>query len=111
MKDKKIKNKIFKLLLSISFIVYITTYISNKYGYYEYQKQKQTTLTQEQIKKFEQDVKDGKDISLEDYLLNTDKNYQTKLSSMGLKISDGISDVVKTGVEKFFNSINDVINK
>lgn len=111
MKDKKtkIQNKIFKLFLGVSFIIYITTYVSNKYGYYEYQKHEQATLTQEQIKKFEQDVKEGKDISLEDYLLNTDKNYQTKLSSMGLKISNGISDAVKIGVEKFFNSINEVV--
>ena len=31
----KIQTKIFRLLLGISFTIYITTYISNKYGYYE----------------------------------------------------------------------------
>lgn len=107
----KIQTKMFRLLLGISFTIYITTYISNKYGYYEYKKHEQATLTQEQIKKFEQDVKAGKDISLEDYLLNTDKNYQTKLSGVGLKISNGISDVVKVSVEKFFNSINEVVTE
>ena len=48
----KIQTKIFRLLLGISFTIYITTYISNKYGYYEYKKHEQATLTQEQIKKF-----------------------------------------------------------
>ena len=83
----KIQTKIFRLLLGISFTIYITTYISNKYGYYEYKKHEQATLTQEQIKKFEQDVKAGKEIS------------------------NGISDVVKVSVEKFFNSINEVVTE
>lgn len=56
----KIQTKIFRLLLGISFTIYITTYISNKYGYYEYKKHEQATLTQEQIKNLNKMLKQEK---------------------------------------------------
>lgn len=112
MKEEKVKlqTKIFRFIFIFTLIVYLTLYFGNEFGYFEYQKQEQAHLTQEQIKKFEQDIKDGKDVNVEDYLINTNKNYQTKLSHTGLIISNGISKVVRNGVEGFFNSINKLIN-
>ncbi len=88
------------------FAVFITMYFSNELGYFEYQKSKQVTLTQEQILKFEQDIKDGKDISLEDYVVDVNKNYQTSLSKTGLNVSNLLSKSVKSGVENIFKALN-----
>lgn len=103
--------KIFNYILTILLISFIAIFISNKYGYYEYKKHKQVMLTQEQITRFENDIKSGKDISLEDYAGTVKKNYQTKLSKAGLSISNKLSSLVKTGVNNIFKSIDKLINE
>jgi len=109
MKDKKIIHKTFKMFVIISFAVYITIFISNKFGYFEYQKLKKVTLTQEQIKKFEEDVKNGNNVEIEDYLDNVNVNYQTKISQAGLDISNTLSKTISKGVNGFFSYINKLI--
>ena len=107
----KLRTKIFRIVLLVLFIVFISLFASNKYGYYEYQKHKQVTLTKEQISKFEDDVKNGKDISIESYLVDSNPNYQTKFSKMGLDISNGISKFVKKGVENVFKNLNKLVSE
>ena len=63
------------------------------------------SLTQDQIAQFEQDIKDGKQVDIKDYVVNTDKDYQNKFSKTGLKLSTGISDLVKNSVAKIFGTI------
>lgn len=111
MKNTKLRTKIFRTSFLILFAVFLTAYISNKYGYYEYQKHEQVTLTAEQIQKFEQDVKDGKEIDIENYLTSTNKNYQTKLSQAGLNVSNGLAGIVKTGVDGIFKYISSVVTQ
>ena len=111
MKKVKLRTKIFRMSFIILFAVYLTVYISNKYGYYEYQKHERVTLTEEQIRKFEQDVKDGKQIDIESYVSDVNKNYQTKLSQAGLNLSNGLANIVKTGVDGFFKYINSVVTE
>ena len=78
MKKNK-KNKFFKILFMILFIIYITIYFSQLTGYYEYKNYQKTVLTRNQIKKFESDVKNGRDVKLENYVVNTNKHYQNNL--------------------------------
>ena len=106
MKQVKLRTKIFRFTFVILFAVFLTMFISNKYGYYEYKKREQVTLTQEQIKQFEEDVKNGKNVDLENYLEKTNKNYQTKFSQLGLNLSNTIADTVSKGVNKFFGYIS-----
>ena len=56
MKKNK-KNKIFKFIFGLFFMSFLVIYFSELTGYYEYQNYKKTSLTEEQIKKFEEDVK------------------------------------------------------
>lgn len=113
MKDKKNKlcNNIFKITLIVMFAIFLTMFVSNKYGYYEYKKSRQVTLTQEQIKKFEEDVKNGKNVELENYLQDTTKNYQTSLSQLGLNVSNSLAGVVKKGIDGFFGYINRLVTQ
>lgn len=109
--DKKTKpiEKIFNFILIMLFVTFLTMYFGNRMGYFEYKRSEHVFLTQEQIKKFEQDIKDGKEIDIDTYLVNVNKNYQTKLSKTGLNISNGVSKIVRTGVENLFNSINRLV--
>ena len=102
---QKLGNKIFGKVLFILFLAFLTLYVSQAAGYYEYQNSKKTSFTQEQIDKFEQDVKDGKEIDITDYITNTNKDYQNKLSASALSISEIISKYTKGGIEKIFTAL------
>ena len=54
----------------IFFTSFLVVYFSDITGYYQYQNYKKTTLTLEQIKKFEEDVASGKEIDINEYLIN-----------------------------------------
>ena len=108
---KKLGTYIFRITVSISFAVFFTLFISNKYGYYDYRMNKKVTLTTEQIAKFEQDIRDGKEIDLEEYLINISRNNQNRISRTGLNISNFISNIIKSGVEGIFDSLGRLINE
>lgn len=108
-KDKKIK--LFKGILVALFIVYITIYVSQLTGYYEYKNYQKTVLTEEQIEQFEQDVKDGKQVNVKDYVVNTNKNYQTNLSKMGMNLSNTISSWVNKGINSSFDFLVKLVDE
>ena len=106
MKPTKIRTQVFRVVVIVLFVTFLTIFISNKYGYYEYKKHEQVVLTEEQIKQFEQDVKDGKNIDLQNYLDSTNKNYQTKFSQFGLNVSNSLANIVKNSVDGFFKYVS-----
>ena len=50
-------------------------------------------------------------VVVENYVNGTTKNYQTKLSQMGLNISNGIAGLIKTGVDGFFKYIGNAVTQ
>ena len=108
-KDKKIK--LFKGILVALFIVYITIYVSQLTGYYEYKNYQKTVLTEEQIEQFEQDVKEGKQVNVKDYVVNTNKNYQTNLSKIGMNLSNTISSWVNKGINSSFDFLVKLVDE
>ncbi len=106
---QKILNKTFKYLLTLSFIAFITLYLSQRAGYYEYTNHQKMALTEKEIKEFEKDVKEGKNIKIEDYLKNTHVSYSNKVSDIGNKVSKTINNGVKDGIENFFGALNKLI--
>lgn len=108
---QKFGNKIFHKTWFILFLIFLTLYISQANGYYEYSVSKKTSFTEEQIKKFEQDIKDGKNIDVTEYLNNTNKNYQNKLSKVALSLSETISKYTKMSIEKFFSIIGSAVEE
>lgn len=98
----KIIIKGFCFTLVIIFLVMIFTSSS---GYYEYELSKKTTLTHEAIEKFEQDLKDGKNIDIDDYVVKEEKNYDNRISKMGNSISNKIDNVMSTSIKYLFKYI------
>lgn len=103
---EKLYTKIFKIILIILALTFITLYFSQITGYYEYELHKQVSFTEEQIKQFEQDVKDGKNIDIEDYLKDYNKNYQNNVSKAGLYISEKMGTYVRGGLKHAFSILN-----
>ena len=108
-KDRR--NKIFKFLIVFLFIIYITIYVSQLTGYYEFKNYQKTILTKEQIEKFENDVKNGKNVKLNDYVVNTNKHYQTRLSKIGYDLSELISKAVNKGINSSFDFLIKLVDE
>lgn len=100
---------IFKVIFIILFVVFITLYFSQTTGYYEYSQYQKVNFTNEQIKKFEDDVKSGKNIDLNDYLDNKAKDYSNSVSNLGNNVSNGISNTVKNLILDLFKRVNKMI--
>ena len=110
MDNKKIY-KIFKIFFFACFLCFLTFYIAGESGYYEYNERKKMTLTKEQIKQFEEDVKQGKNVNINEYLENKNTNKQKKLSKTTLEISKNISKYTKEGITFVFNKIGKMVEE
>ena len=106
--NKKI-NLFFKFFFILCFVSFMTFYVSLKSGYYEYNNNRKMTFTKDQIEQFEDDVANGKNVDINEYLKNTDKNYQNKISRVTLNISELISKYTRRGVDIIFTKIGNAI--
>ncbi len=97
MKEKK-KHRFWIFLLILSLIIYGGLYIANISGYYETSISKKTILTNENIKKFEQDIKSGKEVNINDYYEKNKKDYNNAVSKAGIKFSNGVEKFMTKGL-------------
>lgn len=110
MKKNK-KSKLYKFIFMMFFLSFLVIYISEITGYYEYRNYQKKTLTEEQIKKFEEDVANGKEVDIDKYLVIDNSNYSNKLSDVTSKLSDSISAVVGKGVTDTFKFLSKFIEE
>ena len=104
------KNKVFKFFGIILISIFIFLIVASKSGYYEYELSKKNSLTDDAIKQFEQDVEDGKNIDINNYLNNTKKDYNNKFSKAGNKISNSIEKIISKGFTYIFDYLNKQID-
>lgn len=108
---KKKKFNIYKIIFYIVFIIFLIIYFSDVAGYYEYQNYLKSNLTNEQIKQFEFDVKNGNKIDINEYLSVDTKKYNNNLSKIASKLSQSISNLVNKGVKYTFKYISKLIDE
>ena len=87
-------------------ILFLCIYIGQASGYYEYSNFKRTSLTNDAITKFEDDVKKGKNIKATNYLKN-----DNALNSIALKTSNLIEKTFDMAMNSLFKGINKAISK
>ena len=103
------KKKIIKIIFFIFFIAFIISYVIEETGYYEYNLQNKTVMTNESINKFEKDLKEGKDVTIEDYLVNTQKDYTSTLTRGTNKVSTKVNSILKGGIEGILKIISSFV--
>lgn len=108
---KKKKYKLLKTALYVLIFVYLIIFVSANTGYYEYNNHKKVALTEQKIREFEEDIKNGKNIDINNYLVKEDYSYDNKLSLAAIKVSDGISSVVSSGVKYSFKWISKLLDE
>ena len=98
--------KIFLLLISIAFI---SSYLVASSGYYEYQLQQRIILTNEQIKEFEEDIKNNQYIDLKDYSQKEQLDYTNKLTNFVYNISENSSNLTRKIMKKIFQKLGSMV--
>lgn len=107
---KKLVSKIFwKIFLALLF-GFGALYLSEATGYYEFEEHKKVALTSEKIKEFEEDIKNGKNINIKDYIDEKEVSYENGTSGMGLFLSESIKNIMENGLKSTFDFLNSVFN-
>lgn len=101
--------KIFNTILFVLFTLYISFYIASVSGYYEYEKSEQNKMTEEKMKEFEKDIKDGKKVDIKDYISNNTIKYNNRITEIGNSLSDLINNSIIGGLEQTFKLVEKLI--
>ena len=99
MEETQSKDK-FLVILFILFVLFLIIYITKEAGYYEYKAHNKQVLTNESIKQFEHDVEEGKNVSINDYVVNTHKDYSNTITDIGYNIGKFTEDFMNKGIKK-----------
>lgn len=91
--------KPFWIVLTVLFAIFLTLYISQATGYYDYEQYKKVELTKDKIAQFEQDIKDGKEIDIKKYMSTVQTDYNNKVSKTGISISSTIKKYVRASID------------
>ena len=89
---------------------YLFLYFSYKSGYYVKQNEETAILTEEKIKEYENDLKNGVDVSSKNYVVVRD-SYDNTYSRFLLKVSNKIEKVFDKTIKFIFKRISNTINE
>ena len=103
MEKKKNKGTWVLKLLGILFILYISLTIAISTGYYEAKLSEKTTITNEAIRQFEEDVRNGKNVDINDYLTDNYQDYSNQTTKAGYVFSSAIEDFMSKGINEVVN--------
>ena len=96
---------VFRRILFFLFILFLINYFSVQSGYYENKIHNKTILTEEQKIKFEEDVKNGLDVELNDYIEEKNIDTSNAFNKLGQKIGEGIDNFINNKVIKLMEFI------
>ena len=102
--------KVFKIILLIGILVFIFLYFSYKNGYYIKRNKDDSILTEEKIKEYENDLKNGVDVSKKNYITvhdNYDNTYSRFLLRTSKSIENGFDKVIKFIFKRISKTINE----
>ena len=95
-------NKTGKMIFQILLILFFSLYIS-KYTVTDNENKK--ILTEKAILEYEQDLKEGKDITSKNYQIK-EKNYNNKMSNLGRNLSKVIEKVFNKSFDTMIKYLN-----
>ena len=95
-KEKKKGAWILKLI-GFLFIIYLSLTIAIDSGYYQSKLSERTMITKEAMDQFEEDVKNGKEVDITDYITEIHKDYSNGTTKAGVAFSKVIEDINSNG--------------
>ena len=103
-------NKVFKIIFIIGIIAFIFLYFSYQNGYYIKKNMDDAILTEEKIKEYENDLKNGVDVSKKSYIVihnNYSNAYSRFLLRASNKLEKGVDQVIKFVFKRISKTINE----
>ena len=104
------KNNFFRIMALTVFLIFLALYYSSNAGLIDYQAKNKTSLTEEQIKMFEEDVKNNVQIDLKKYLDNKEDRYDNNISKTTLKLSNTIGETIDGILNFVFGKLENAMN-
>lgn len=101
--------KVFELFIGVILLLFLGIYFGQATGYYRFAENRKTTLTEEAIQRFENDVREGKEIVASNYLIK-EKNYNNNISILCMRISSLIEDGFNKFMNLVFKELEEVVN-
>ena len=98
---------IFRRILFLLFIFFLINYFQAESN--NNLLTKKTVLTEEQIREFEKDVKNGEFVDIKDYLSEKTVNTSNSISNFGYALGNGISEFFGIKVVDFIEFISTFI--
>lgn len=108
MKNTQIAWGVFKRIITLLFILFMILYFQVETGTNQSLKDK-TIITQENIEKFENDLKNGEYIDIKDYTQENNIDTSNIMSNAGYEISEKTSKFVGKYLVDFFKIIGSLI--
>lgn len=105
------KKTIIKLVLITVFLSFLITYVIGMSGYYEYELSNKRIMTEEQMKQFEEDVKNNENIDLGDYVVSTHTDYTNKFTKGVTNASLTINKYLKKSIESVFKIMSKMVEE
>ncbi len=108
--EKKKKTNWFKIIIIGLFIIYIGLYALNTSGYYDGSIRRKVEFTNEQIEKFENDIKNGETVDINNYLEKQNKDYTNGASKLGYEISSNIDSFLNQGIKNIIGILSKILS-
>ena len=100
----------FKVCLILIILFYLVLFFSYKNGYYIDKNKEKNILTEEKIKEYEEDLKNGVDTKEKEYIV-LDDTYDNTYTRLSLAISKRIEKGFDKVIKYFFKKVGDTINE
>lgn len=104
------QNNFVRIMALTVFLIFLALYYSSNAGLIDYQAKNKTVLTEEQIKLFEEDVKNNVEIDLKKYIDDKEEKYDNNISKTTLKLSNTIGETVQGALDFLFGKLESAMN-
>lgn len=104
------KHNFVRIMSLTVFLIFLALYYSSNAGLIDYQARNKMTLTEEQIKLFEEDVKNNVQIDLKKYVEDKEEEYDNNISKTTLKLSNTIGETIQGALDFLFGRLEDAMN-
>ena len=101
---KKKKGSWFFRILIVLFIMYVALFIASQTGYYDKRVRDKTVMTDEQIKKFEEDIANNKTVDISSYLPQS-PDYSNFLTKSANKMESKLEKIINNEAPDIWNFI------
>jgi len=99
-------NRFFKYTMLVLFLIFLGLYFGADIGIIDYPAKHRTKMTEENIKRFEEDVNNNVNIDLNNYVDYKEKKYDNTISKTMLKTSNFLGESVSETLGFLFTAIS-----